>query len=265
MQNLFNSKGLTNLVRKVETLVWDVMSGKLGIQGLDGIYTLETSGEGATASHNVSLNLFDTFGMRIPAYAVNTPNADIEIGDIIVGAKEVLGWVVKKNDRSLEILKKDGQITKYSAVKTQIFGTNGYMVVKSLTGLLGGAGASNLQSNLLPLMMLGGDSGIDLDRILPLMLLQGQTGQGGTGLNFQSVLPLMMMSGGLGGGGSKKDMLMMMALSGGLGGGNAQGGLGAMLPLMLMGDVFGKDDSPAKAQGQYTGQGRAVPPLHQTR
>src|SRR5579859_987080 len=177
MQNLFNGQGLSKLVRKVENLVWDVMSGKLGIQGLDGIYTLESSGEGTNLVHNVSLNPFDTFGMRIPAFAVNTPNADIEIGDIIVGAKEVLGWVVKKNAASLQILKKDGQITQYSAVKTQIFGTNGYMVVKSLQGLLGQGGANDLQSNLMPLLLLGDDAGVNVEKILPLMLLQGQTGQ----------------------------------------------------------------------------------------
>lgn len=259
MQNLFNGQGLKKLIRKVDGLVWDLTSGKLGIQLLDGIATLETNGEGAAQVFNVSVNPFDVFGHQIPAYAVNTPNADIELGDIIVGANGILGWVVKKNQASLQILKKDGQITQYSAVKTQIFGTNGYMVVKNLFNLLGADGASNMQSQLLPLMMMGGDSGIDIESILPLMLMQSQTGQGGTGLNLQGILPLLLMKGGAGGG--KKDMLMMMALSGGLGGGQAQGGLGALLPLMLMGGLG--DDEPAKTQS-FGGQS-VKPALRQTR
>jgi hypothetical protein len=259
MQNLFNGQGIKKLIRKVETLVWDLSSGKLGIQGLDGIYTLESSGEGTSLVHNVSLNPLDVFGFSIPAYAVNTPNAEIELGDIIVGANDILGWVVKKNAASLQILKKDGQITNYSAVKTQIFGTNGYMVVKSLTGLLGQDGASGLQSNLLPLLMMGDDSGVNLDKILPLMLMQGQTGQGGTGLNLQGILPMMMMSGGLKGG-NMKDMLPLLMMTGGLGGAQGQaGGLAGMLPMIMM--MGGLDDEP----GQVKSVAPAVPSLRQTR
>ena len=264
MQNLFNGQGLRKLIRKVENLVWDLSSGKLGIQTLEGIITLETSGEGTTLAHNVSLNPFDAFGFRVPAYAVNTPNADIELGDIIVGANDILGFVVKKNAASLQILKKDGQITQYSAVKTQIFGTNGYMVVKSLSGLLGQGGANDLQSNLLPLMMLGEDSGINIESILPMMLLQGQTGQGGTGLNLQSILPLMLMKGKSGG--SMKEMLPLLMMSGGLGGAGAQGGFASMLPMLMMSGAL--DDEPAKAQADSQSaykQGHGVPSLRQTR
>lgn len=256
MQNLFNGQGLKKLIRKVDTLVWDLSSGKLGIQTLDGIVTLETTGEGASAVHNISLNPFDSFGFRIPAYAVNTPNADIEIGDIIVGANDLLGFVTKKNQNSLEILKKDGQHTRYSAVKTQIFGTNGYMVVKNLTGLLGQGGATNLQSSLMPLMLLGEDAGVDLDSVLPLLLMQGQTGQEGTGMNLQSVLPLLLMKGNRGG---KKDLLPLLLMSGGLGGAGAQGGLGNLLPLMLMG---GLDDESTAASAN---RGNPIPSLRQTR
>lgn len=248
MKNLFNNQGIAKrMFRKVEGLVWDLMSGKIGIQGTDGIYTLETTGEGAAARHNISLNPIDGFGMSIPAFAINTPNAQVEVGDIIVGTKGILGYVTKKNEASLKILKQDGQETTYTPVKTQVFGVDGYMVVKSLTGLLGTEGAAGLQGSLLPLLMLGGDSGLDLDNILPLLLLQGQgQTQGGVGFNLQSALPLMLMSkGGLGGSGKMKDLLPLLALSGGLGGNG--GGMAAMLPLMLMGG-FGDDEDKAPAQ-----------------
>lgn len=259
MQNLFNRQGLNKLIRKVDTLVWDLSSGKLGIQLLEGIATLETSGEGNAQTFNVSVNPFDSFGQRIPAYAVNTPNADIELGDIIVGANDVLGWVVKKNAASLEILKKDGQITRYSPVKTQIFGTNGYMVVKNLFNLVGTEGATGLQGMLMPLMLMGGDSGADIESILPFLLLQGQSNQpGGTAFNLQAMLPLLLMKGGLGGG--KKDLLPLLMMSGGLGGAGAQGGLAGMLPLMmLMGDD--EPDTKQSVQSQYVGK----PSLQRTR
>lgn len=261
MKNLFNNQGIAKrMFRKVEGLVWDLMSGKIGIQGRDGIYTLETTGEGAAARHNISLNPIDGFGMSIPAFAINTPNAQVEVGDIIVGSKGILGYVTKKNEASLKILKQDGQETTYTPVKTQVFGVDGYMVVKSLTGLLGAEGAAGLQGSLLPLLMLGGDSGLDLDNILPLLLLQGQgqgQTQGGVGFNLQSALPLMLMSkGGLGGSGKMKDLLPLLALSGGLGGNG--GGMAAMLPLMLMGG-FGDDEDKAPASGQQANRNVELP------
>jgi hypothetical protein len=259
MQNLFNRQGLNKLIRKVDTLVWDLTSGKLGIQLLDGIATLETTGEGTAQTFNVSVNPFDSFSQRIPAYAVNTPNADIELGDIIVGANDILGWVVKKNAASLEILKKDGQITRYSPVKTQIFGTNGYMVVKNLFNLVGSEGATGLQGMLMPLMLMGDGAGSDIESILPFLLLQGQSTQpGGTAFNLQAMLPMLLLGKG-NGGGSKKDMLMMMALSGGLGG-QAQGGLGGMLPMLMMMGGLDDDKGPSTAQ---TATG--YPTLRQTR
>jgi hypothetical protein len=250
MKNLFNNQGITKrMFRKVEGLVWDIMSGKIGIQSKGGFVTLETSGEGTEVVYRVNENLIDVFGMPIPAFAINTPNADINIGDLIVGAKGILGFVVKKNAASLVILKEDGQQTVYTPVKTQVFGLDGYMVVKSLTGLLGTEGAAGLQGSLLPLLMLGGDSGTDLDNILPLLLMQGQgQTQGGVGFNLQSALPLLLMSkGGLGGSGSSKmkDLLPLLMMSGGLGGANG-GGMAAMLPLMLMGGFGDDEDASAK-------------------
>jgi hypothetical protein len=262
MQNLFNRQGLNKLIRKVDTLVWDLSSGKLGIQLLEGIATLETTGEGAAQTFNVSVNPLDVFGHRIPAYAVNTPNADIELGDIIVGSNDVLGWVVKKNNASLEILKKDGQITRYSAVKTQIFGTNGYMVVKNLFSLLGQEGATGLQGTLMPLMLMGNDSGLDIESILPFLLLQGQSSQPG-GFNVQALLPMLLLKGGLGS--SKKDLLPLLFMSGGLNGGSAAGGLSSLLPLLVLGG-FGDEDAVTSERGHQSRlSSNGTPPLTRTR
>jgi hypothetical protein len=201
--NLFNSqsKFLNRLFRKVDGLVWDVTTGKLGIQGNDGVITLEVAeGEGnRPATFSISVNPFDGFGLPIPAFASNTPHEQIEIGDLIVGSSKVLGWVIEKKPASLVLLGQDGMQKQYNPPKVAVIGQDGCLVVKSLTGLLGGSGAQSLQSSLLPLLMMGEGTNLDLDKLLPIMLFT-QQGQGAAGGNaLAQMLPMMMMMGALNG------------------------------------------------------------------
>lgn len=204
MNSLFNaqSKFLDRLFRKVDGLVWDVTTGKLGVQSTDGVITLEaTPGEGARpTTYSVSVNPFDGFGLPIPAFATNTPHEQIEIGDLIVGSSKVLGWVIEKKPASLVLLGQDGMQKQYNPPKVAVIGQDGCLVVKSLTGLLGG-NAQGLQSSLLPLLMMGEGTGLDLDKMLPIMLFtqQGQGAQGGNAL--AQMMPMMMMMGALKGNG----------------------------------------------------------------
>lgn len=206
--NLFNqsSRFLDRFFRRVDGLVWDLSTGRLGIQGNDGIITLEVNaavpaGEGQEAqpaSYNISVNPFDGFGLPIPAFAANTPHDQIEVGDLIVGASKVLGWVIEKKPASLVLLSQDGMQKQYNPPKVQVFGQDGSLVVKSLTGLLGD-GTQGFQSSLMPLLLLGGDTGLDMDKLIPLMLFQQGNGAGANGM--ASMLPMLMLlgNGGLGG------------------------------------------------------------------
>lgn len=208
MNPIFNaqSKFMDRLFRKVDGLVWDVVSGKLGVQGVDGVYSLEANesevadGEVAVVEYNISVNPFDGFGLPIPAFASNTKLEDIAAGDLIVGAKGVLGWVKEVKQKSLVLLGMDGMTKNYTPPKVAIFGQDGVLVVKSLTGLLGGTGAQGLQGSLMPLLMMGGGgSGLDLDKMIPMMLYM-QMSNGNAGSNaLSSMLPMMMIMGSLGG------------------------------------------------------------------
>lgn len=200
--NLFNaqSKFMDRLFRKVDGLVWDVTTGKLGVDSPDGVYTLETTAaipasEGQVAvpaSYNISVNPFDGFGLPIPAFASNTSFEQINAGDLIVGAKGILGWVIDKKVSSLVLLDKDGMQKQYNPPKVAIIGQDGCLVVKSLTGLLGN-GAAGLQSSLLPLLMMGEGSNLDLEKMIPLMLFT-QQGQGSEGTNsLAQMMPMMLM------------------------------------------------------------------------
>jgi hypothetical protein len=210
MNNMFNSqsKYLDRFFRKVDGLVWDLTTGKLGIQSPSGIVTLDinpavaASGDtpAVAASYNVSINPFDGFGISIPAFASNTPQEAINVSDLIVGAKGILGWVVEKKAASLVILKQDGQQTTYVPPKVSVFGQDGSLVVKSLTNLLGN-GASGFQSAMMPLMIMGEGSGLDMDKLLPLMLYQQSAAAGTEGANpLTSMLPMLMMMSALKGG-----------------------------------------------------------------
>jgi hypothetical protein len=204
--NLFNgnSRFLDRFFRKVDGLVWDITTGKLGVQSDGGIITLELTpaAEGARNAEptaQVSINPFDQFGIAIPAFATNTNLEQIEVGDLIVGAKEVLGWVIKKNAASLVLLDTKGFQKQYNPPKVAVINQSGAMVVKNLTGLLGDTGAQGFQSALLPLLIMGGDSGLDFEKLIPLMLFsqQGQGGAAGSGI--AGMLPTLMMMGALGG------------------------------------------------------------------
>jgi hypothetical protein len=178
MKDMFSSNKLMDrFFRKVDGAVWDLMSGKIGIKTADGIVTMEGSGEDAT----VTLNMIEQFGIGIPAFAQNTPQSAVQIGDLIYGAKGPLGWITEKNEKSFKLLKSDGTHTVWSPPKVAMFGFDGgVMVLRSLMNMLpGGAGGlAGMQGALMPLLMMGGD-GMDIGDMMP-MLLMGQMGMVGT-------------------------------------------------------------------------------------
>jgi hypothetical protein len=203
---LFNmqSKFLDRLFRRVPELVWDITTGKLGVQGPDGIYTFESTetliGEGdnveVSTEFSVSVNPLDGFGLPIPAFASPVKHEDIQVSDLIVGAKGILGWVKEKKANSLVLLDINGMTKQYTPPKVAIFGQDGSLVVKSLGGLLGD-GAQGFQSSLLPLMMLGnGGAGLDFEKLIPIMLMT-QQGSGSAGL--AGMLPMLLLMGNNGG------------------------------------------------------------------
>lgn len=243
-----SSKFLKRLFRKINGVVWDVMSGSVGLQTADGIFTV-TFAEDSTPTLNC--NPLDDFGLALPAFATQVALTEVEQGDIVVGDQGIIGWVVSKTEAAVKVIDHSGYSKQYSPPKVNVFGgvTGGVLVVRNLMSLTGGAaGATSFASNLMPLLMLGGGDD-KLEKLLPLLLMTSQTtpaaGGAPAAVNpMASMLPLLLM-GGLGGEGKKGDLdpMMLLALSGGLG-----GGAGGMNPLVMMsllgkGDLFGGSDS----------------------
>lgn len=234
------SKFFNRLFRHVDGLVWEITTGKVGIRTSEGIYTFEstTTGTGAesTVEYGVSVNPFDNFGFPIPAFATQTALSDVKIGDLIIGERDVLGWVKEVRGASLQLLDSKGMTKNYTPPKVQVLNQGGCMVVRSMTTLLGDTGANNLQGLLLPLLMAGED--LDLQSILPMLLFSQQNQNDATNNPLMSMLPMLLMSKKSGGGGAGGiDPMMLMMMSGGMGGG--AGGMNPMMMMALLGDSFG--------------------------
>lgn len=250
--SLNSSRLLSRVFRKVESLVWDLTTGNVGIRRQDGIYTANIDTAAKTA--NISVNPFDSFATPVPAYALNTPIADTKPGDIVLssaqGVETVLGWVVEVREKSLALVSPDGFAKDYTPPKVAVMNAEGgLLVVKNLLSLTGGSsdGLAGIQQFMM-LQSLKSDG--DTSDLLPLLLMtQGGAGLGAGGAGGINPLMLMALSGKKGGKAGGIDPMMLMLMSGGLGGAGgapAAGGTaapGAMNPLMLMALAGGDTDT----------------------
>ena len=196
MSNMFGKAFMNRMFRQVNDVVWDMMSGKMGVSTKEGSMTLDDSD---TENPCVSLNMFDAFGMGVPAFAQNTPIDQVKAGDLLVGSKEIIGWVVTVNDggKSFQMLKPSGTISKWVPPKVQMLGfDSGVMVVRSLLNLLptGTGGLSQMQ-NMLQMMMFMGDGEVNFEKIMPMMLMSQMTAPAGgadAANPMAQMMPMMM-------------------------------------------------------------------------
>lgn len=177
-----NQNFMNRFFRQVDGLVWDMMTGSVGIKADDGILTLAIDKDNPEESQ-ITLNLFDQFGAPLPAFAQSVPVDTISVGDLIYSSSsnKVLGWVVKKNEHSFRLMKKDGTVSQWNPPKVTMLGfDSGVMVLRSLMNMLPGgqSGLGQLQQSLLPMMACGMIGDGDMDSMLPMMLMT-MTGAGG--------------------------------------------------------------------------------------
>lgn len=194
-----NKSFMNRFFRQVDGMVWDMMSGRVGIRADDGILTLEINEDDAEQSQ-ITLNLFDQFGVSLPAFAQSVAVDSISVGDLIYSSSsnKVLGWVVKKNERSFRLMKKDGTVSQWNPPKVNMLGfDSGVMVLRSLMNMLPGgqSGLGQLQQSIMPMMAMGmlGDGGADLADMLPIMLMT-QTGAIGGADQTQAQNPMSGMA-----------------------------------------------------------------------
>lgn len=220
--NGIQNKLFDRFFRKIDGVVWDLFSGKLGIKTNDGIVTMEGMGDDA----QVSINLVDQFGMPLPAFAQNTAVDSVAEGDLIYGDKKPIGWVVEITAgtnlgapvKKFVLMTPDGTRKSWVPPKVNMLGfESGVMVLRSLMNMLpgGSAGLGSMQNSIMPMMMMmGGD--MDLDSIMPMLLFSQMGGAMGAPTDpaaaanpMANMMPMMMMmqmmkggkKGGGGGGG----------------------------------------------------------------
>lgn len=181
MSNMFGKAFMNRMFRQVNDVVWDMMTGKMGVSTKEGIMTLDDSDADNPC---VSLNMFDAFGMGVPAFAQNTPVDQVKAGDLLVGPKEIIGWVVSVNDggKSFQMLKPTGTVSKWVPPKVQMLGfDSGVMVVRSLLNLLPtGTGGLGQMQQWLQMMMFMGDGDINFEKVMPMMLMPQMSAPAGT-------------------------------------------------------------------------------------
>lgn len=202
-------KFMSRIFRKADGVVWDLMTGKIGVTTDDGIVTLEGEGDDA----RVSINMLDEFGVALPAFAQSTPVADVKVGDIIYSGKERISWVIEnKGSGKFRVMKSNGESASWSAPKVSMLGfESGVMVLRSLMTMLpnGDKGLGQMQNMLLPMMMMmmGGDMGGEgLEKMMPLMLMSQMNGGGSDGGGMGGMMQTMMMMKMMGGEGGFGDL-----------------------------------------------------------
>ena len=194
-------KMMGRMFKQVDSVVWDLMTGKLGVRTKDGeIATIEGTGEDIT----VVINPFDDFGLAVPAFAQATPIDAVKEGDLILSSGEAPGWIISiktstEGKKSFKLMRPGGNISTWVPPKVQMFGfDSGVLVVRSLINLLptGADGLGSLQGMMLPMLMMGGD--MDLEKIMPLLLMSQMNG--GTAANpMAGMMQMMMMQKMMGG------------------------------------------------------------------
>jgi hypothetical protein len=202
-------KFMSRMFRKADGVVWDLMSGKIGVQTEEGIATLEGEGDEA----QVSLNLFDDFGMALPAYAQATPKNGVQVGDIIYrGARNNIAWVIEKTEDGdkvkFKLMKPNGETASWNPPKVTMMGfESGVMVLRSLVSMLptGDKGLGQLQNALMPMMLMGGMDGDGMDKLMPFLLMSQVNGGDQNALSgmMQAMMFASMLKGGSPLGGSK--------------------------------------------------------------
>lgn len=257
----FSNKFVRRLFRKIDGLVWDITTGKVGLRTEHGIHSVNLSGEQPVPE----VNPFEIGVVELPAFATQVPRNAIQKGDLIVGDRDIIGWVVDETlPVALKVMDHNGNTKTYTApnVTIGLGGTpGGVLVVQNLFNLAGGADqAGSLVNNMLPFLLMG-DGADKLEGILPFLLMQqslpGAAAGAAGGLGGMNPALLLMMAKGKDGsaGDLFSDPVMMMAMMGGMG-----GGAGGMNPFLLMA-LTGKADGlfgGASTSGS-TGPARTVP------
>lgn len=199
--NQIMQRMMTHTFRPIDNIVWSMQTGNAAVIRSDK--SIMTFKEGTDGQFALSEQLFDLFGMPIPAFAQQMALGQIKRGDIIVQNDGTNAWALGSEGNALRIVRTDGQVT--SIVPTVLEGgftdstSTTFMVVRSLIDLIGGESKmGGFRDSLMPILMMSQMSGskMDLKAIMPMMLLSGGNfGAGGMGGIAQMMMMTQMMGG----------------------------------------------------------------------
>lgn len=195
---------ISHTFRPVDNIVWSMTSGNSAVVRSDK--SILSFKELPSGEYAISEQLFDMFGMPIPAFAQQMALGQIQRGDIIVQNDGSNAWALGAEGNSLKVLKTDGQVT--SIVPTVLEGgfanteSTTFMVVRSLMNIMGGeANLGGFRNSLMPMIMMSKMTGknFDLKSIMPFLLMSGGAmnfggmgGEGGMGMMGTMMLFSMM-------------------------------------------------------------------------
>ncbi|WP_407304049.1 hypothetical protein [Acinetobacter sp.] len=238
MANFGGEKFMNRLFRRAPGVVWDMMTGKVGFKTGEGIATFTGQGDDA----QIEINMFDQFGMEVPAFAQSTPIDAVNVGDLIYfGSGEKAGWIVEKRYG----VKPVGSSTPAKRPSRKSTAAGPAADPLDLTVAESDLDKSNVQFTLMKVdgqrttwkppkvSMLGmGADGVMVIRSLLTMLPGGQNDLNGMQSNMMMMMQMSAMSGNEDGPDMEKLMPIMLMSS--MGGNNA-GGMNPMLMMMMMG------------------------------
>ena len=170
VQNLKNQ-----IFREVKNVAIDIQTGKLGFQNAEGIATYQ---DGV-----VSVNPIVDFGVKVPAFAMRVPIADLNAGDIIIQG-DTAHFFHRHTEQGYEVASLSGEIKQVGSVTNMFFGANTVLAVKNMFG------SSNMNPMIMAMMLGEEKEGFDMKTFALMSMMGNQTGDQN---NMQQMMMMAML------------------------------------------------------------------------
>lgn len=210
----------TELIGKVEGIGMALMTGQLAVPVEDKFFTFDKQTKEITDVTSLVAEI------GLPAFKMPVLATQIEEGDLVVfNDSLVFVTEVTPTGRIVASNPVTSREETFTPIPVSILGGQTFVPkVQTFDLNLGGADSSNPMASMLPLMLLGGKEGLGGslggDDTLSTIMLMNALGGGNGASDMSSILPLLLLKdGGLGEGSDLTTLLMMQSLGGaGLGG-----------------------------------------------
>jgi hypothetical protein len=177
-----NTSNLKNMFfREVNCIGLDMMTGQMGFIVDGNINTFDGT--------NVVVNPITDMAVKVPAFAMLTKLADLNIGDIVITGNS-MGFVIAVGETAVTIMGASGTTLSVTPTSNLLFGGAGsVMAVRNMfAGMSGNTTADGMNPMLMFALMGDGDEKGDMLKTMMLMQMMGGNAGAG-GMN-----PLMLLA-----------------------------------------------------------------------